>query len=130
MVSSSGRSSGRVKPAEVSDLLSEKNPFDRVINFDLRKKDRPPVEERIVVFHLNGRDYTIPKRPNMIVGLKFARDRQSSGPDVAVLNLFEKMLGKEGFNALMEYDGLEPEDFETIAEILSLAAMGKLEAQK
>jgi hypothetical protein len=121
--------SASVKRAELDALLNEEH-MPRPIDFDKRSNEVPVDEERIPIFTINGVDYSIPRRPQMGLGLKFSRDRRSYGSDVAVVNLLTSMIGEEGFEALINYDGMTVEDLETITEICSRAAMGKLEAQR
>lgn len=118
----------RVKQSDIEKLLEEEAPI--AINFDARPKREEGADERIPVFYLDGVEYTIPKRVNMSIGLRFIRDRAKYGSDVAIVNLMEEMLGQEAYEALLNYDGVTEEDFEQITMILSRAAMGKLEAQK
>ena len=118
----------RVKQSDIEKLLEEELP--QAINFDTRPERVESEDDRIVVFTLNGVDYSIPRRVNMSIGLRFIRDRARFGSDVAIVNLMEEMLGEDGYNALLSYDGVTDKDFETITEVLSRAAMGKLEAQK
>lgn len=124
---SAARRSASVKRAEVEALLNQ-DIQTKPINFDEREPEEN--EERIVVFHLNGKDYSVPKAPRMNLGLKFSLESKKYGSAVAVASLLEAMLGEEGFEALMSFDGMTAEDLEFITEICSRAAMGKLEAQK
>lgn len=117
----------RVEQVDIEELIGEERKTP-VIDFDAR--DDKGDEERIVIFHLNGKDYSVPKRPRMNFGLRFSYERRAYGTDVAVSNLMRNMIGAEGFESLMEYDGLTDSDIEAITEICSRAAMGKLEAQK
>lgn len=118
----------RVKQADLDELLGEKQEVSP-IDFDSRRKEKGEEEERIVIFHINGKDYSVPRRSRINVGLKFSRDRKKYGADVAVAGLLESMLGEEGFEALMSYDGLTGEDLQEVTAICSRAALGKLEAQ-
>ena len=127
-MSAPNRKSASVKRAELEALLGQ-DAESKAINFDEREKKEGD-DERIVVFHLNERDYSIPKSPRINLGLKFSLEMKKYGSAVAVAGLLEDMLGEEGFEALMSYDGLTAPDLETITEICSRAAMGKLEAQK
>lgn len=124
---SAARRSASVKRAEMEALLDQDSE-SKPINFDEREPEEDG--ERIVVFHLNGKDYSVPKKPRMNLGLKFSLERKKFGSAVAVASLLEDMLGEEGFEALMNFDGMTAEDLEVITEICSRAAMGKLEAQK
>lgn len=117
----------RVKQSEIDKLLAEEIP--QAINFDTRPKLEEDTD-RLPVFYLNGVEYSIPRRINMSVGLRFIRNRSKFGADVAITKLMEEMLGEEAYDALLGYDGVTDRDFEVITEILSKAAMGKLEAQK
>lgn len=120
--------SARVKQADIDEILGTEA-VPEPIDFDARRNDEE-VEERVVIFHLNGTDYSVPKKPRINLGLKFSYERRAFGTDVAVSSLLRAMLGDEGFDALMGYDGLTEDDLEAITTICSRAAMGKLEAQK
>lgn len=124
---STARRSASVKRAEIEAML-EQDVQSKPINFDEREPETD--EERIVVFHMHGKDYSVPKSPRMNLGLKFSLESKKYGSAVAVASLLEAMLGEEGFEALMSFDGMTAEDLEVITEICSRAAMGKLEAQK
>lgn len=121
--------SPRVKQADLDELLGDSQDVSP-IDFDARRKEDTGEEDRIVIFHIDGKDYSVPRGSRINVGLKFSRDRKKYGADVAVASLLESMLGEDGFEALMSFDGLTDVDLETVTAICSRAAMGKLAAQK
>lgn len=127
----SANRSGRVERTDIEDMLNEERSHP-VLNFDDRKGSgsESGEDDRIVIFHLNGVDYSIPKNPRIGLGLRFANDRRTYGADVAVMNLLKSMLGDEGFEALISYEDLTASDLETVTEICSRTAMGKLETPK
>lgn len=83
--------------------------------------------ERVTLFHLNNKDYTIPKAPRPNLALKFLWQRKTVGEMEAASNLLGEMLGEEAFMALMEWEGLTSEILEKVCNAAAMTAMGQME---
>lgn len=106
------------------------------------KKDAPPagavvltsspetLVDRIPLFSIDGVEYTIPAKPRMNVGLKYLWERRERGQDYAIPGLLMRLLGQEGFEALMDYDELDPEEFQQIVKLATGVTLGQIEVPK
>lgn len=82
-------------------------------------------EERIHIFTIDDVEYTMPAKVRPTVGLKYMRDLQRGvDAQVANANLLEAVLGTETYEALVDYDDLTEEEFNSIMEIVQLKALG------
>jgi hypothetical protein len=86
--------------------------------------------ERVSIFELDGRDYTIEKRPRINVALAYLRLARTQGDNAAIGYLLEESLGKDAFQALTEYDGLSADEFGQIFAIVQKHVLGGLEGPK
>lgn len=87
-------------------------------------------EERVPLFYIDDREYTIPRRPRMNIALQFMHIAREQNGDAAMDYLLEKLLGEEGYRALRDYDDLEPEEFRQITAIAYKLTLGALELPK
>lgn len=72
--------------------------------------------DRVVLFTIDGEEFTIPEKPPFKVALKYMNESKRSGNDMfAALQLLEDMLGKEAYDRLLNFDGLTDE---LVGEIL------------
>lgn len=124
----------RPAPAPAPEPEVEESPFDlggagefEVLRLTT-KKDR--VEEREPLFYIDDVEYTIAKRPSPSVGLKCLHLFRTRGDGVATDYVLAKLLGSEGYQALLDYDDLEPEEYEQICKIAVRRALGSLEVPK
>jgi|GEM_PF-3350133 len=83
--------------------------------------------ERVVLFEIDGVEYTIPRKPRANVGLKYLRDLRKVGENVAVSNLLVALLGEDGFDALVDYEDLTMEDLERVTTISQKIVLGELQ---
>ncbi len=84
--------------------------------------------EEIELFSIDGVAYTIPAKPRVNVALKYLWHVRQYGEDRAAAELMESLLGAKGFQALVEYDDLEPEQFAQILTLAQQHVLGALEA--
>jgi hypothetical protein len=62
---------------------------------------------RVLLFTIDGEEFTIPDKPPFKVALKFLNESKRSGNEMfAALQLLEDMLGKESYAKLLDFDGL------------------------
>jgi hypothetical protein len=129
------RTARRPAPAPVPEVEQEQesSPLDpgagefEVLRLT-RRGDR--VEERVPLFYIDDAEYTVLKRPNPNVGLKFLHLFSTRGEAVATDYVLGKLLGPEGYAALLEYDDLTPEQFKHICQVAVRLAVGSMELPK
>jgi hypothetical protein len=81
--------------AKVAELLSLKSNKDR-------KDDRVPL------FTIDDREYTVPAKPRMNITLKFMNEMRKSGNELyAAMQLLEDMLGTDNYQDLLNWDDLD-----------------------
>jgi hypothetical protein len=86
--------------------------------------------EQIELFSLDGVSYTIPNKARVNVGLRFMKIMRDEGEQAASAWLLEELIGKEGFEALMNFEDLTPEALTTITEAAAKVVLGELETPK
>lgn len=96
----------------------------------LRLTTRSTPEERVPLFYIDDREYTIPKRPRMNVALQFMHLARERNDSAAMDYLLEKLLGEEGYKALRDYDDLTSEQFQQITDVATRLTLGALELPK
>jgi hypothetical protein len=87
-------------------------------------------DERVELFSIDGKAYSISTKPRVNVALKYLRVAKNQGPDIATAYMLEQLLGEEGFEALTEYEDLTVEQFTQIVAIAQEALMGSLDDPK
>jgi hypothetical protein len=98
-----------------------------MIELDSTEKEEPAKEERIPVFSINGKTYDMPAQIKPHIALKYLWLIKDSGGDYATAWLMEAVLGKEGFQALADYEPLTVAQLDHIKNIVQDAAMGAVE---
>ena len=88
-----------------------------------------PVEE-IELFSIDGVAYAIPAKPRVNIALKYLWHVRQYGEDRAAAELMEALLGPKGFQALVEYDDLQPAQFAQILTAAQHHVLGALEATR
>ncbi|MFC5947078.1 hypothetical protein ACFQH9_02145 [Pseudonocardia lutea] len=86
--------------------------------------------EMVDLFTVNGVTYSIPKRPPVNIALGFLRDVRKEGPTLAEAALMERLIGEEGYDALVNYPGLTTEQMEQISDRVMTVTLGAMEASK
>ncbi len=90
------------------------------------KPEQP--DDEIELFSIDGVSYTIPAKPRVNVALKYLWHVRQYGEDRAAAELMESLLGPKGFQALVEYDDLTPDQFGQILTIAQQHVLGALES--
>lgn len=85
----------------------------------------PP--EMVDLFSIDDTTYQIPAKPRVNIALKYLWHAKQYGEDRAAAELLEALLGAEGFEALVNYDDLEPGDLERIMEVATKHTLGALD---
>lgn len=86
--------------------------------------------EQVELFSIDGKSYTIPKKPRMNVALKTMKMIRTEGEDAAAAYMLEAVIGEEAYDALTDYDDLDPETFRQIIAIAQKVVFGGLEGPK
>lgn len=96
----------------------------------LRSAINPPEGERIPAFAINGTVYTIATRPKTNAGLKYIHLARTRGQEIAVDFMLETLLGKDGYQALMDFDDLTEKDLTDVITAASKIMLGAVEGPK
>lgn len=80
------------------------------------------------LFSIDGVTYQIPAKPRVNIALKYLWHARQYGEDRAAAELLESLLGPKGFQALVEYDDLKPEQFMSILAAAQTVTLGAMEA--
>lgn len=91
---------------------------------------RPEDEERVVLFKLDGEEYTIPRKPKTNVALRYLKMARTGNADAAAGWLLEELLGEEGFEALMNFDDLTQEQLRSVMTLAAEVTMGDRQVPK
>lgn len=83
--------------------------------------------DRLVLFELNGREYTVPKRIGPNVALGYMRDIRRHGKEHAIAGIMEALLGREALDALADYEDLSEEELEQVMAAVQHHVLGPLE---
>jgi hypothetical protein len=94
----------------------------------LTTSTEPP--DRVTLFYIDDREYSVTLKPGVNVGLRYLHLVRTVGENQAMDYLLEKLLGSEGYQALMDYDDLTSEQFQQICEVASKLTLGALEPPK
>jgi len=82
---------------------------------------------RVVLFYVDDVAYTIPKKIGRNHGLRYLKTARRQGEAMAAQELMETLLGEDGYDALMDCDGLTDEDLDRIMTQLRDGALGEAE---
>ena len=89
-----------------------------------------PDEERVPLFSIDGRVYTVPKFVPQGLSLEFVRLNRQYGENVAAVRLLERMLGPEAYEALEQCPTLDNEQMQKILDMSQKLAFGKAEVKE
>ncbi len=98
-----------------------------MLNFDERKPVEQTEPERIELFTLEGKTYTMPKKLSANKLLAFMQEMRANGQEAAAVGLLIDCIGMAGYQKLRAYPGLQFADLKAIFDAVSLAAMGAME---
>jgi hypothetical protein len=96
----------------------------------LEKRTVPEKTETVELFSIDDVAYHIPAVPRLNISLKYLRIARNEGETMAVAYLLEALLGKDGWEALTEYDDLKPEEFQQIVSAAQKIAVATVEPHK
>jgi hypothetical protein len=96
----------------------------------VRLTSKPETEkDRVVLFYVDGEPYSIPKKIGRNYGLRYLQTARKQGEALAAQELLEVLIGEDGYQALMDCDGLEDEALEQIMDQLRDGALGAVEEE-
>jgi len=96
----------------------------------LRSAANPAEDERIPAFSINGKVYSINRRPKVNKALRYVHLARTRGSEIAIDFMLETLLGTEGYQALMDFDDLTEENLQQVVEAASKIMTGAVEAPK
>ncbi|HEY1439809.1 MAG TPA: hypothetical protein VGF65_02990 [Mycobacterium sp.] len=91
--------------------------------------EREPVE-RVPLFSIDGREYTIPSRLPFTLGLRIMRTSRKEGVDAALIEMLEEALDEDAFAALLAYRDLQPQHLWELFQAIQKVVMGAVETPK
>lgn len=101
-----------------------------VLRLKTKPKDAKTREKRVVLFYIDDRPYSVPAKPGAEVALQILDVIAMRGEEVGIALMLRKLLGDEGYTALMNYDGLEREDLQKVITKAFEIVNGALEGPK
>lgn len=87
-------------------------------------------ETRVPLFYIDDREYSVSSKPGLNVALKFLSIARAQGEGMAIDYALGKLLGPEGYSALLDYDELTPDQLKQIMDVVQKLVMGALEIPK
>jgi hypothetical protein len=96
----------------------------------IEKRTIPVQTETVELFELDGVSYHIPAVPRLNISLKYLRLAREKGETYAIAYLLEALIGREGWEALTDYDDLKPEEFQQIVAAAQKIAVATVEPHK
>ena len=96
----------------------------------LRSAINPPEDERVPAFSINGKTYSILTRPKTNAGLRYVHLARTRGQEIAIDFMLETLLGKDGYQALMDFDDLTEENLTDVINAAARIMTGAIETPK
>lgn len=94
----------------------------------LEFKSKAEKGARVTLFTIDDTEYTVPAKPGPNVTLKFLDELRRTGNEMfAALSLLETMLGKESYQAFLDWDDLEDSQLSDVLEQVVALAMNRVE---
>jgi hypothetical protein len=85
------------------------------------------LEDTVVLFELDGREYRVPARPRAAVALRYLRAVRDGGPERGSAQLLTDLLGADGFDALCDYEDLSGDQLKAIMDAAQKLTLGAME---
>jgi hypothetical protein len=96
----------------------------------LRSAKNPAPDARVPAFRINGVTYSILTKPRVNQGIKYVHLARTRGQEIAIDYMLEVLLGRDGYEALMDFDDLTEEDLTAVITAASRIMAGPVEAPK
>lgn len=94
---------------------------------ELKRSAEKAEVEKVELFSIDGKVYEVPAKPPLTVALKYLTEMRTLGSGFAEMALLERLLGEEGYTALLGFDELTPEVFGQVVDAATELALGLLE---
>ncbi|MEV5710178.1 hypothetical protein [Actinoallomurus sp. NPDC052274] len=101
-----------------------------VLRLKTKPKDPEARERRVVLFYIDDVAYSVPARPGAEVALQILDAMDERGQEAGIAFMLKKLLGVDGYRALMNYEGLEREDLQQVITKAFEIVNGALEGPK
>jgi hypothetical protein len=115
---------------EVDPALSEAGGAGDPKIVSLRSVKNRAADERIPAFSIDGVTYSILTKPKTNQGLRYIHISRTQGQSAGIDYMLETLLGKDGYQALMDFDDLTEDDLEAVIKAASGIMAGAVEAPK
>lgn len=97
----------------------------------IRLKSKPKTrQKRVVLFYIDDQPYTVPAKPGAEVALQILDAMERLGQEGGIAFMLRKLLGVEGYQALMNYEDLDREDLQQVIVKANEIVNGALEGPK
>lgn len=106
------------KAIQATDAVAEEHKL-----IELTSPEKGDAVERVELFSIDGKVYTVPKALSPTVGLRYVHIARKQGQEMAADYLLETMLGEEAYEALMDFSGLNEDVLEIVLEACSNIAL-------
>ena len=90
-------------------------------------KEKKAAGERIPIFEIDSVEYTIPKVVDAAAVLRYLDAAAERGFEAAVADLLRELVGDEGYEALVNFEGLEPEQLSEVFDMVEQYALSQVE---
>jgi hypothetical protein len=87
----------------------------------------PVPEDRVKLFHLDGRVYTAPRKLPPNITFKFMRKMRTTDTDLATFWLVEQVLTAHVVDILADHDELTEDELDAIMKVIRRHTMGAME---
>lgn len=94
---------------------------------ELTTQTEPAAEERIPLFSIDGKEYTIPKVVDAAFALRAMRTVRDKGELFAAAEIFEQVVGTEAYDALCNFKGLKGSQLKQLIDEVVGYVMGQVE---
>jgi hypothetical protein len=88
-----------------------------------------PDEDRVPLFSIDGRVYSIPRMVPQGISLEYLRIARQFGENAAAGRLLERLLGEEAYTALEECPSLDDEKMQKIMDMAQKITFGAAEVK-
>lgn len=83
--------------------------------------------ERIPIFSIDEVEYTIPKVVDGAAVLRYLDAAAERGFEAAVADLLRELVGDEGYEALVSFEGLKPDELAQVFDDVERYALSQVE---
>jgi hypothetical protein len=84
--------------------------------------------ERVTLFTIDDKEYTVPAKPGANVTLKFLDELRRTGNEMfAALSLMESMLGKDDYADFLDWDDMNDDTMTEVLEQVVQLALARVE---